>query len=148
MAEILFYHLTKGSVENVLPPLLEKSLERGWRVAVQSPLEERLAALDSYLWTCSEASFLPHGLASEKHAERQPILLTGRSDNPNGAQIRFLLDAAEPVAPESYERLVIVFDGHDEAALAAARAQWQALKAAGHAVTYWQQGERGWEKKA
>ena len=34
MTEVLFYHLQNMSVENVLPPLLEKSLERGWRDVV------------------------------------------------------------------------------------------------------------------
>jgi len=41
-----------------------------------------------------------------------------------------------------------LFDGGDDAALAAARARWKAAKAAGHELAYWQQGARGWEKKA
>ena len=41
MTEVLFYHLQNMTVENVLPPLLEKSLERGWRVVVQSTSPER-----------------------------------------------------------------------------------------------------------
>ena len=28
------------------------------------------------------------------------------------------------------------------------RDRWRRAKAAGHALTYWQQGQRGWEKKA
>ncbi|MGY4295851.1 hypothetical protein ACVWXN_003946 [Bradyrhizobium sp. i1.4.4] len=40
MTEVLFYHLQNMTVENVLPPLLEKSLERGWRVVVQSTSPE------------------------------------------------------------------------------------------------------------
>ena len=32
MTEVLFYHLQNMTLESVLPPLLEKSLERGWRV--------------------------------------------------------------------------------------------------------------------
>src|ERR1700751_1009318 len=35
MTEVLFYHLQNMSLESVLPPLLEKSLERGWRVVVE-----------------------------------------------------------------------------------------------------------------
>ena len=35
MTEVLFYHLQNMTLEGVLPPLLEKSLERGWRVVVQ-----------------------------------------------------------------------------------------------------------------
>jgi DNA polymerase-3 subunit chi len=35
MTEVLFYHLTESKLEDALPPLLDKSVERGWRVAVQ-----------------------------------------------------------------------------------------------------------------
>ena len=56
MTEVLFYHLQNMSVENVLPPLLEKSLERGWRVVVQSTSEERADALDAHLWTYRDDS--------------------------------------------------------------------------------------------
>lgn len=41
MTEILFYHLTESKLEDALPPLLEKSLERGWKVAIQTVDEER-----------------------------------------------------------------------------------------------------------
>ena len=34
MTEILFYHLQRQPIERVLPGMLEKSLERGWRVIV------------------------------------------------------------------------------------------------------------------
>ena len=50
MTEVLFYHLQNMSLENVLPPLLEKSLERGWRVVVQSTSPERTDALDAHYY--------------------------------------------------------------------------------------------------
>lgn len=149
MAEVLFYHLVQGSVEKVLPPLLEKSLERGWRVTIESPDEARLTSLDAYLWSYKDASFLPHGLSREKHASEQPILLASTSENHNQAQVRFLIDGAEPENVSDYLRLVLIFDGRDEAALASARLNWKRIKEKGHEVTYWQQNARGgWEKKA
>ncbi len=59
MTEVLFYHLQDMTIENVLPPLLEKSLERGWRVVVQSTSEERTEVLDAHLWTYREDFFCP-----------------------------------------------------------------------------------------
>ena len=41
-----------------------------------------------------------------------------------------------------------MFDGRDDAAVQAARQRWSDYKANGFTVTYWQQAERGWEKKA
>ena len=92
MTEVLFYHLQNMTVENVLPPLLEKSLERGWRVVVQSTSPERADALDAHLWTYSDDSFLPHGTWREQEAALQPVLLTVHEHNPNAAQVRFVVD--------------------------------------------------------
>ena len=149
MAEVLFYHLTVSSLDEALPGLLEKSVARGWRAAVQAGSEERRAALDQLLWTYRDDSFLAHGLDGEPHAADQPVLLTLGPGNANGANVRFIVDGVEPPDLSGYERGVILFDGHDEAQLAAARGQWRALKEAGHAVTYWRQSDdRRWVKQA
>src|SRR6516165_4094942 len=92
MTEILFYHLQAQPVERLLPVLLEKSLERGWRVVVHTTLEERVDTLDSHLWTFRDDGFLPHGTFREPTAADQPVLLTVRDDNPNAAAVRFLVD--------------------------------------------------------
>src|ERR1700685_1928225 len=77
MTEVLFYHLQDMTLENVLPPLLEKSIERGWRVAVQSTSEERADALDAHLWTYREDSFLPHSTWRVADADDHPIISWG-----------------------------------------------------------------------
>jgi DNA polymerase III subunit chi len=151
MAEVWFYHLETQPLDRVLPVLLQRSLDRGWRCCVQATSEDRVRALDTTLWTYDEASFLPHGIAADGNAERQPILLTDDDENPNGAVIRFFVEGAEvlpALAKSPYERAVLLFDGADEEALQAARRQWTALKQAGHSATYWQQTEDGrWEKR-
>ena len=150
LTEVLFYHLVRQPLEAVLPALLEKSLERGWRAVVQATSEERLAALDDHLWTYRDEAFMPHGTDREAQAERQPVLLTLSQHNPNKASIRFLVEGAE-VSSEvaAYERMVVLFDGNDPDALALAREQWRAMKQEGHAVNYWQQDGTGrWERKA
>lgn len=150
MTEVLFYHLDRQPLERVLPVLLEKSVERGWRVVVEAATAERVEALDNLLWTYADDSFLPHGTDREPDAERQPVLLTSGPARANGASVRFLVDGAGfPDDLASYQRIVVLFDGHDPDAVEGARAQWKAARAAGHACTYWQQGETGrWERKA
>ena len=119
MTEILFYHLQRQPLERVLPALLEKSLERGWRVVVQAASEERIDALDAHLWTYRDDGFLPHGTAREAEAAQQPVLLTTAADNPNRASVRFLLDGADmPADAAAYERIVLIFDGEDPDAVA------------------------------
>jgi DNA polymerase-3 subunit chi len=150
MTEMFFYHLQRQPIERVLPSLLERSLERGWCVVVQAASDERVEALDAHLWTYRDDSFLPHGTVRGGEAAAQPILLTTADDNPNGAKVRFLIDGVPvPADAESYDRIVLLFDGEDEDAVAAARARWGEAKAKGFDVTYWQPDEQGrWVKKA
>ena len=149
MTEVVFYHLQRQPLEQVLPGLLERCLERQWRVVVQVGSEERRDALDAQLWTYRDESFLPHGTAKEGRAAEQPVWLTAGDDNPNAATVRFLADGAELAQYAGYQRVVILFDGNDAEAVDRARSQWSAAKAAGHDATYWQQSDAGrWEKKA
>jgi DNA polymerase-3 subunit chi len=147
--EVWFYHLERTPLDQVLPDLLDKTLKRGWRALVRTGDPARIEHLDGWLWSWRDDSFLAHGTDEEPLAERQPILLTTRQENPNGAQALFLIDGAEAGDLSPHERCIVLFDGRDEAALAGARLKWKAFKAQGLPVSYWQQGEeRGWEKKA
>lgn len=154
MSDVWFYHLERMSLEDVLPGLLEKTRERGWKALVRVGSDERAAALDSHLWTYRDEAFLPHALERDPHPMEQPVLLTTHDGNPNAAEVMFLADGAELAdwtAPDikKLTRLILVFDGRDPQALEAARAQWKTAKAAGHDVTYWQQSAAGkWEKRA
>jgi len=149
VTEVLFYHLQMAALEEVLPSLLEKSLDRGWKAVVQSGNPERVDTLSHSLWTYRDDSFLPHGTAADGRLEEQPVALVADGENPNGADIVFLVDGASPPHLETYQRCVLMFDGRDEEAVSAARMHWKTLSNDGHAVTYWQQNDAGgWVKKA
>jgi DNA polymerase III subunit chi len=150
MTEILFYHLTGQTLEQVLPTLLQKSLERGWRVVVQASSDERVEALDAHLWTWRDDAFLPHGTSGGAEVAEQPIVLTATAENPNGATVRFLVDGVNLANdPASYERIVLLFDGDDPEAVEMARTRWTEAKASGAEVTYWKANENGrWERLA
>jgi DNA polymerase-3 subunit chi len=149
MTEVLFYHLGRQPLDKVLPGLLEKTLERGWRAVVQAGSGERVEALNALLWTYADESFLPHGSARDGFTEQQPVFLTAGEDNPNAATVRFLVDGAQAGDLRGYTRVVYIFDGRDEEAVAQARTAWKHAKGAGFEVTYWQQADSGrWEKKA
>lgn len=148
-SEVLFYQLDRQPLEQVLPSLVEKTLDRGWRAVIQSGTTQRLESLDTALWTFRDDSFLPHGTPSDGHADRQPVYLTTDSDNPNNAGVRFLVDGAVAEDYAGYVRVVYLFDGRDKDAVAEAGQAWRSVKDAGCSATYWQQGETGgWEKKA
>lgn len=149
MTEVLFYHLEHQPLDRVLPSLLEKTLERGWRAIVQSGSQERLEALDMLLWTYRDDSFLPHGAAKDGTEDKQPIFLTTTDDNPNAANVRFFVDGAQCSDAGAYDRVVYLFDGRDPGAVDTARQSWKSARDGGHEVTYWQQSPAGkWERKA
>jgi DNA polymerase-3 subunit chi len=146
MTEALFYHLERRSLEEILPGLVEKSLQRGWRAAIKTDSSERSDALDTLLWTYDDQSFLPHAQLGDGEASGQPVLITVEEGNPNSAQIFFYVGGALPgdwSALSDLARVVLLFDGRDAQALASARAAWKDAKAAGHDVTYWKETSGG-----
>ena len=149
MSDIGFYHLVRSPLEKALPKLLEKVLGSGARAVVMAGSQERVETLNALLWTYHPNSFLPHGGARDGKAELQPIWLTERDENPNGATILVLTDGVTSEQIDRYARCLEIFHGGDAEALARARERWRAYKDAGHTVTYYQQTDTGgWEKKA
>lgn len=154
MTETLFYHLERRSLDDVLPGLIEKTLQRGWRALIRADSAERASAIDKLLWTYDEQSFLPHALEGGGDASRQKVLITVEESNANEADVLFLAGGAAPPAWDGEEakvlaRIVLLFDGRDPEMLASARAAWKDAKAAGHDVTYWKESASGkWEKHA
>ena len=146
MTETLFYHLERRSLEEVLPGMVEKSLQRGWRAAIKTDSSERSDALDTLLWTYDDQSFLPHAQAGDGDPAGQPVLISVEDGNPNSAQIVFYVGGALPSDWDSLgdlARVVLLFDGKDAQALAMARSAWKDAKAAGHDVTYWKETPSG-----
>ena len=149
MAEVRFYHLERRRLDDVLPRMAALALERGWRAVIRAGSEERVEQLAGLLWTYDDESFLPHGTKADGSGELQPLWLTAGDDNPNGADTVFFVDGARPSAIDGLRLAIVIFDGNDEAAVAAARADWKNLRAAGHAMSYWQQDESGkWQDRA
>jgi DNA polymerase-3 subunit chi len=153
MAEVAFYQLRTTALENALAKLLQKALDAGHRVRVVGASEERMADLNGALWTFDPASFLPHGDLADGNPAHQPILLASESAeaaaNENGADVMVTIDGVEPVFLDGVTRYLDLFDGTDEAALAAARQRWLRRQAEDHQVSYWRQGDGGaWEKRA
>lgn len=148
MTEVRFYHLERSTLESALPTMLERVLERGQRALVVLGTDERLKALNAHLWTYKPESFLPHGAAEDGFADKQPIFLATAAAAPNGADVLFLADGARADDLGRFKLCVEMFDGADEAAVTAARERWRAYKDAGHQLTYWRQGDKGWQKEA
>ena len=94
--EIWFYHLERSTLEQVLPGLMEKTRERGWRALVRAADPALLDDIDERLWTYRDDSFLAHGRDGGPEAARQPILLTEGVENPNAAQALFILGRLRP----------------------------------------------------
>jgi DNA polymerase-3 subunit chi len=147
MAEIGFYHLLTTPLERALPRLLERASGQGHRIVIRAVSPERVEHLNALLWTYDDASFLPHGSGRDGNPAAQPIWLSDRAENPNGATILFLVDGVEAEDMAAFARCIDMFDGNDEAAVEAARGRWRRAQAAGHVLTYWQQTASGWEKK-
>ncbi len=153
VSEVRFYHLVSRPLEAVLPVMLERALERGWRSVVRGAEPARLEALDHHLWTYRDESFLPHGLAGTATGspEEHPIWLTAGEEMPGERAALFLIDgaAADWAALPELETVALLFDGTDPGAVEAARGHWRAVVAAGRRAVYWaEEPGGGWTRKA
>lgn len=148
MAIAMFYHLTRSTPQSTMATILPRAMAAGWRVMLRGTDPAALERLDLALWTDDDASFLPHGLAGGPHDADQPILL-GAGPIGNAAQGLMLIDGAvtTPEEAAALERVWVLFDGADEAALAGARRLWTGLTGAGLAAQYWSEDGGRWEKK-
>jgi len=146
--EYWFYHLESATVEGLLPGLLQKTLQRGWRALVKLP-EAKLTAMDEYLWTFQDGSFLPHGRDDEPLTDMQPVTLTSGAEKAQNHQAVFLIDGADISDMGGVERCMIMINGRSEEDIARERRRWKALKDTDAILSYYQQNERGgWDKKA
>jgi len=139
MTEISFYHLEHKPWEQVLPRQLATALERGWRCVVQIGDATRVEEVSEILWKNDADLFLTHGTKSDGRTARQPIWLTAEAENPNSANVKFFIEGAEVDDVTGLIRAVILFDGHDENAVARARADWKRFKEQGFEIAYYQQ---------
>lgn len=149
MSLLMFYQLTRSSAEDTVANLVGRALTQGWRVMIRSTDAAELARLDSLLWLGAAEGFVPHGLQDGAQEAEQPVLL-GSGAIGNAAQALMLLGGAEVSLSEaqSLERVWVIFDGADEAAVAHARLQWTKLTQAGLAAQYWSEESGAWAKKA
>ncbi len=149
MTEIRFYHLQRKTLDQALPEILQKALAGERKVVVRAPDQQETERLNDHLWTFRPDVFLPHGSAKDGNPDLQPIWLTDKEENPNGADVLIVTGGAAYDNAEEFSLCCEMLDGNDETQTAAARKRWKLYKEAGHTISYWQQSESGgWENKA
>ncbi|MGY8962485.1 MAG: DNA polymerase III subunit chi [Rhodospirillales bacterium] len=144
-----FYHLQKWPLERALPQILNKVRQAGHRAIVLAHSEARAEVLSNALWIHDPNSWLANGTVKDGHGSDQPIWLTSKPENPNGANILIVTDSISVDDLTAYDRCLDLFDGNDPEAVSAARDRWQQTRSDGHELHYWQQTDKGgWEEKA
>jgi len=85
MTKIDFWQVTDDPIEKVVALIAQRTLDSGARLLVVSDNPDQRAAISRALWQAGPESFLANGEAGAPGAERQPVLLSGALDAPNGA---------------------------------------------------------------
>ncbi len=146
MTQIQFYHLTETPLEKALPRLLEKAYAANIKCLVVARDEAQADILNQTLWTYHPQAFLPHGSSKDPKGEEQPIYLATNEDNKNNATLFCTTSGATP--EDTYDRVLDIFDGHNDESVAAARARFKSYKDAGHTLSYFKQTDGKWEQAA
>lgn len=148
MTDIRLYHLERSSIDTALPQLLHKALQTGERILIKVSCPKEAKRLDEHLWTYDHESFLPHSTTLDGNETDQPVFITNTSENINSASILFLTGDLTEEHLSAYQMVCDIFDGRNPYSLNAARTRWKIYREAGFDPTYWQQTDKGWEKKA
>ncbi len=148
MGVVMFYHLTRSGADDTLATLVVRARSRDWRVMVRGIDAAHLAQLDDHFWVSPADGFLPHGMAGGARDADQPVLL-GQGTIANGAKVLALIDGAAPDLSEiaALERVWVLFDGGDLAAVDGARGLWRQVTDAGHPAQYWTEDSGNWQMK-
>ena len=145
-----FYQLASDETGKLVAQLAEKSQTVSKKVVVHVPKDE-CQALSRALWVFRDLSFLAHGIDNEDGTEFAKIWISSQADvNPISAEFAICLSSVALPDMTAYERVFIVFNGNDEGALQAARAQWKAFATLYHGrCRYYAKTTDGrWEQKA
>lgn len=143
-AKLAFYHLTRSALLDALPALLARALASGMTVKITTPDDAAAHALNTALWTYQPDSFLPHCLADEPCAAQTPVVISAGDERPNAARVLILTGGAQRLDLSGWGKLLYLFDGEDDVAVAAARSYWRTLADGGMALDYWRQDDSGW----
>jgi DNA polymerase-3 subunit chi len=147
--EIRFYHMERSGLEQTLPMLVTKALQNNHKIIIKSANENDIERLNEHLWSYDPASFIPHGTSKDGPPENQPVFLTTKDENPNGADVLILAHGATHENLKDFTLICEMLNGNDPQSIDEARARWKTYKEEGFETTYWQQGTKGgWEKKA
>ena len=142
-----FYQVTVN-YQKAVCQVIEKCYQTGQHTLVCTDSVERKEALDKALWSYGRRSFIPHGTPSDDKAQSFPVILSSTIDNINGAKI-LVLTAPELEIDNSFERVIMVFDGNDENSLQLARKRYKELKDLGNELKFYFQDKKGvWQLHA
>jgi len=147
--EINFYQLTKISLEKALPKLLLKILSGGGRAVLIASNDEEVKSLDSMLWTFSTNKVVPHGTKNTPFPANQPVYITSKEENPNGADFLVMVSGATADFVNGFSKCLDIFDGNNDNDVNSARERWSRYKKGKNCkLTYWKQDEKGfWEQE-
>ncbi len=108
--------------------LAEKAYRQGLKVFIRTADGAQAKAMDRWLWTFRDGSFVPHALLPLAQDDPSTVVL-GPGPGP-GAEVLIRLDDDEAVQLDGYGRVLEVLDG-SERVRALGRARFKAYKAAG-----------------
>lgn len=145
--EISFYEVTNENFDKVVCQLIEKCYLLGKKTLVKTDDEGTQELLNKYLWTFSQKSFISHGSIIDPEVAIQPVLLSHKSENLNGASI--LLSVSSDYGDiSSFERVIIVFYENSLLQKENARKLYTKYKKEFGTLTYYKQNPEGaWEKR-
>lgn len=108
MTVVKFAKLERQEKIHLLCQLAEEQFNMGKKVLVLAQDENQAISLDRFMWTWEKGAFLPHAFNNGSvDCLEEPIAITVREDNPNGASILIM---GQPCSLDYVGKFELVID--------------------------------------
>ena len=145
---LTLYFAPPASVDAHLYRTVRKILKQQARAVVRCADWEHTEYLTKVLWTAGGNSFVPHGNSDDGFADKQPIWLTDKNDNPNKAS--FLITfapvlLAQPDDMPTHEHCLCFADETDSQKIDSDSQLWQTCQKLYNPVTAYRYQQDRWQ---
>ena len=108
MTVVKFAKLERQEKTRLLCQLAEEQFSSGKRVLLQVGDDNQAISLDRFMWTWEKGAFLPHAFSNGSvDCLDEPIAITVREDNPNGASVLIM---GHPCSVDYMRKFALVID--------------------------------------
>ncbi len=128
MTPIIFYLISSDSDDFLYSFIMSKMLKENIRTIIYCNEQSEADRIDDKFWKLGHTSFLPHGSYRDARPEDQPVYITNKEENPNGATSLVFYGVPSNTFISSFEKTITIYNMQDLNLMKLAQERYRQLK--------------------